>query len=58
MQRKALVSQRANGRVTSILVSKPSERTGSSQCRRVVSSGKENAVVRMGMSQKSLVTEN
>ncbi|MCD7464261.1 hypothetical protein HAX54_052361 [Datura stramonium] len=58
VQRKALVPQKANGRVTSILVSKPSERIGSSQCRRVVSSGKENAVLRMGMSQKSVVKGN
>ncbi|XP_055807107.1 uncharacterized protein LOC129875898 [Solanum dulcamara] len=58
VQRKSLVPQRANGHVASILASKPSERIGSSQCRRVVSSGKENAVVRMGMSQKSIVKDN
>ncbi|XP_006362933.1 uncharacterized protein [Solanum tuberosum] len=58
VQRKALVPQRANGRVASILVSKPSERIGSSHCRRVVSSGKENAVVKMGMSQKSVAKDN
>ncbi|KAJ8555964.1 hypothetical protein K7X08_022722 [Anisodus acutangulus] len=58
VQRKALVPQRANERVSSILVSKPSERIGSSQCKRVVSSGKENAVVRMGASQKSIVKGN
>ncbi|KAL3325549.1 hypothetical protein AABB24_036669 [Solanum stoloniferum] len=58
VQRKALVPQRANGRVASILVSKPSERIGSSHCRRVVTSGKENAVVRKGMSQKSVVKDN
>ncbi|XP_059301147.1 uncharacterized protein LOC132053234 isoform X1 [Lycium ferocissimum] len=58
VQRKALVPQRANERVSSNLVSKPSERIGSSQCRRVVSSGKENAVVRMSMSQKSIVKGN
>uniref|UniRef100_A0A3Q7IBG5 Myosin motor domain-containing protein n=1 Tax=Solanum lycopersicum TaxID=4081 RepID=A0A3Q7IBG5_SOLLC len=58
VQRKALVPQRANGRVASILVSKPSERIGSSHCRRVVSSGKENDVVRKGISQKSVVKDN
>ncbi|KAM3343331.1 hypothetical protein P3S68_025420 [Capsicum galapagoense] len=58
VQRKALVPQRTNGRVSSTLVSKPSERIGSGQYRRVVSSGKENAVVRTGMSQKSICKDN
>lgn len=58
VQRKALVPKRSNAHVSSNLVSKPSERIGSGQCRRVVSSGKENAAVRMGLSQKSIVKDN
>lgn len=50
VQIKSLVPERTHGHVSSSLVSKPSERIGSGQYRRVASRNKKNVVVRMGMS--------